>query len=261
MRLQSEGKGRDGRAGNRQREMTSVGEDVYEERIFRPVVDSRAHEHVIDQITFGIRAGVYRVGEKLPPIGTLASQFGVSKPTVGEAVRILARHGVVASKRGVTGGVTVVSDDVPTALLGLVPERRDTDLRELLEARRAVEMEIARLAGRRADDADIASLRESVERLEQHIGSEGRVRLHYDHLFHYAMGRAARSDLLAYYQHQILKRLVVLLPEYFFEQEDPQLVLDIHRRTLKALMGRRESVLEGVMDEHLAVMEEASILR
>jgi GntR family transcriptional repressor for pyruvate dehydrogenase complex len=234
-------------------------EDAYEERIFRPVVDSRAHELVIDQITFGIRAGVHKVGEKLPPIGELARQFGVSKPTVGEAVRILALHGVVVSKRGVTGGVTVASDDIPTALLGLVPERRQTDLRELLEARRAVEMEIAQLAGRRADEADVAAMRDSIERLEENLRGPGRLRLHYDHLFHYAMGRAARSDLLAYYQHQILKQLVVLLSDYFLEHEDPLLVLDLHRRTLKALVGGRPKVVERVMDEHLAVLEGAAV--
>ena len=60
------------------------------------------------------------------------------------------------SKRGVMGGVTVIKDDIPTSLLGLVPERRQTDVREILEARRAVEMELARLACRRADDDDFA---------------------------------------------------------------------------------------------------------
>lgn len=224
--------------------------------IFRPVVDSRAHEHVIDQVTFGIRSGVHKVGEKLPPIGELARQFGVSKPTIGEAVRILSLHGVVSSKRGVTGGVTVISDDIPTALLGLGPERRQTDMRELLEARRAVEMEIALLASRRADGADVEGMQASIDRLEEHVGDR-RLQLHYDHLFHYAMGRAARSDQLAYYQHQILKQLVLLWPEYFYEQEDPELVIDLHRRTLKALVRGREAAVDRIMDEHLAVIERA----
>jgi GntR family transcriptional repressor for pyruvate dehydrogenase complex len=238
--------------------MATADDDVYEDDLFRPVVDSRAHELVIDQIAFGIRAGVHKVGEKLPPIGELARQFGVSKPTIGEAVRILVLHGVVVSKRGVTGGVTVVSDDIPTALLGLVPERRQTDLHDLLEARRAVEMEIAELARRRAVDADFAAMQEAVDRLEQNTDSEGRVRLHYDHLFHYAMARAARSDLLAYYQHQMLKQLVVLLPEYFLEKEDPHVVLDIHKRTLKALIGGRQATVARVMGEHLSVTEKAA---
>lgn len=226
-------------------------------RAFRPVVDSRAHEHVVDQIAFGIRSGVYRVGERLPSVAGLAGQFRVSKPTIGEAIRLLADNGIVESKRGVTGGVTVIKDDIPTSLLGLVPERRQTDIREILEARRAIEMEIARLACRRATDDDIASMRESIERLEQHAADDQRVRLHYDHLFHYAMGRAARSDLLAYYQHQILKQLVVVWPEYFFEQEDPDTVIDLHRRTLAALIRRNERGVDRIMDEHLAVIENA----
>jgi DNA-binding FadR family transcriptional regulator len=230
---------------------------VTDPRVFRPVIDSRAHEHVVDQIVFGIRSGVYTVGEKLPSVGELAQQFGVSKPTIGEAVRILGTHGVVLSKRGVTGGVTVISDDVPSALLGLVPERRQTDIRAILEARRAVEMEIARLASRRAEPDDIASMRESIERLEQHASDDQRLRLHFDHLFHYAMARAARSDLLAYYQHQILKQLVVVWPEYFYEREDPDIVIDLHRRTLTALERGQEGPVNRVMGEHLSVIEGA----
>lgn len=226
-------------------------------RAFRPVVDSRAHEHVVDQIAFGIRSGVYRVGEKLPSVAGLADQFRVSKPTIGEAIRLLSDNGIVESKRGVTGGVTVIKDDIPTSLLGLVPERRQTDIREILEARRAVETEIARLACRRATDDDVARMSESIERLEEHAGDDLRLRLHFDHLFHYAMGRAARSDLLAYYQHQILKQLVMVWPEYFFELEDPVTVIDLHRRTLEALVQRDESALDRVMDEHLAVIENA----
>ena len=225
---------------------------------FRPIVDRRAHEHVVDQIVFGIRSGLYEVGEKLPPVAMLADQFGVSKPTIGEAVRLLAENGIVQSKRGVTGGVTVVKDDIPTSLLGLVPQRRETDIRDILEGRRAVEMEIALLASQRATDADFVRMSESIERLQQHVDDDLDRRLHYDHLFHYAMGRAARSDLLAYYQHQILKQLVIVWPEYFFEREDPVTVIDLHTRTLEALRRRNERGVHRVMDEHLSVLERAA---
>ena len=47
-------------------------------RAFRPVVDSRAHEYVVDQIAFGIRSGVYRVGERLPSVEGMAEQFMTS---------------------------------------------------------------------------------------------------------------------------------------------------------------------------------------
>jgi GntR family transcriptional repressor for pyruvate dehydrogenase complex len=237
------------------------GNDVQGEgtdrRSFRPVVDARAHERVVDQITFGIRSGLYEVGEKLPTVAALAEQFQVSKPTISEAIGVLSESGVVESKRGVMGGVTVIKDDIPTSLLGLVPERRQTDIREILEARRAVERELARLACSRAAEDDFARMSESIYKLEEHAGDSHHVRLHYDHLFHYALARAARSDLLAYYQHQILKQLVLVLPEYFYELEDADTVIDLHRRTLDALRRRSERAVDRVIDEHMAVIEQA----
>ena len=69
------------------------------------------------------------------------------------------------------------------------------------------------------------------------------------------MGRAAHSDLLAHYQHQILKQLVVLLSDYFLQKEDPAIVIDLHRRTLAALKTEDEALVDVVMDEHLSVIE------
>jgi DNA-binding FadR family transcriptional regulator len=75
------------------------------------------------------------------------------------------------------------------------------------------------------------------------------------------MARAADSDLLAHYQHQILKQLVVLLTEYFAEQEDPVLVIELHERTLRALRSRRERAVDRIMDEHLSSLEQVVGLR
>ena len=79
--------------------------------------DPRMHERVVDQITFAIRSGAYRLGDRLPSVEQMAHEMQVSKPTVGEAIRVLSEFGVVKSRRGVHGGVTVVSDNIPTTLL------------------------------------------------------------------------------------------------------------------------------------------------
>ena len=110
--------------------------------------DPRMHERVVDQITFAIRSGAYRVGDRLPSVEQMAHDMQVSKPTVGEAIRVLSEFGVVKSRRGVHGGVTVVSDNIPTTLLLLTKGQAKSPLRELLEARRPVEMEIATARGR-----------------------------------------------------------------------------------------------------------------
>jgi GntR family transcriptional regulator, transcriptional repressor for pyruvate dehydrogenase complex len=224
---------------------------------FQPIADPRVHERVVDQITFAIRSGAFGVGERLPSVERMARDMNVSKPTVGEAIRVLAGRGVVESRRGVNGGVTVTDDNIPITLLKLTDAPNDTSLRELIEARRPVEMEIARRASQRADAVDIESMEDSIAKLVAHVGGDGELRLHFDHFFHYAMGRAADSELLAYYQHQILQGITVLMHDYFIKQEDPDVVVDLHRRTLDAIKGGDLGQVDEVMDEHLAYLERA----
>lgn len=54
-----------------------------------------------------IRRGRYGVGDLLPPETTLCTQFGVSRHTVREAMRLLIERGLVARQRGI--GTTVTS--------------------------------------------------------------------------------------------------------------------------------------------------------
>jgi DNA-binding FadR family transcriptional regulator len=230
---------------------------VRDQWTFQPIADPRVHERVVDQITFAIRSGAFAVGERLPSVETMARDMNVSKPTVGEAIRVLAGRGVVESRRGVKGGVTVTDDNIPITLLKLTDGPNDTSLRELIEARRPIEMEIARRAAQRADEVDIASMEDSIAKLVAHVGGDTELRLHFDHFFHYAMGRAAGSELLAYYQHQILQGITVLMHDYFIKQEDPEVVVDLHRRTLEAIKGGALKPVDQVMDEHLAYLERA----
>jgi GntR family transcriptional repressor for pyruvate dehydrogenase complex len=225
--------------------------------VFRPMHDARMHERVVDQITFAIRSGVYRVGDRMPSVEQMAHDMQVSKPTVGEAIRVLSEFGVVKSRRGVHGGVTVVSDNIPITLLLLTKGTAKSSLRELLEARRPVEMEIARLAAERALPADLEAMQDSIDRLLGEPSESWTVRLHFDHFFHYAMGRAARSDMLAYYQHQILEGITVLVEDYFANVEDPTVVAELHRRTLDAIRDGATADVDGVMNEHLAYLERA----
>ena len=69
------------------------------------------------------------------------------------------------------------------------------------------------------------------------------------------MARAARSEVLAYMQHQILERLTVVLETYFTEDEDPQMVEALHRETLDSLRSGNRRRIEEAIDRHLAPLE------
>lgn len=223
---------------------------------FRPISGPRAHEEVVDQITFAIRAGAFKPGERLPNIEDLASLMAVSKPTIGEAVKVLSRAGVLAAHRGIGGGLTVESDNIPHAIMGLASSWRAATLTELAEARRPIEVQIALLAAERGGPAEFEVLEHSIQRLIEHADGDPGSRIYYDHLFHYSLGRAARSDLLAYYQHQILEQLYLQMRSYFDIHEDVQAVIDLHRSTLEAVQHGVPEEIVAAIDDHLKPLEE-----
>ena len=215
---------------------------------------ARAHEEIVGQIVYAIRSGLLRCGDRLPTIEELAESTGVSKPVVGEAVRVLREHGVVASKRGVQGGVTVITDDVPTGLLAARGWRK-ADLTELVEARRPIETMLSLLAGERATDADLADMRATIEQLETAAKRPDASFLRFDHRFHYQVGRAARSEMLAFYQHQILSAIAVALHEYGLFHEDRDLVTSTHREMLSAIEARDPEWIRQAAEHHFTTSD------
>lgn len=220
---------------------------------FRPISGARAFEEVVDQLTYVIRAGYYAPGDKLPTVGDLADLLHVSRPTVGDAVRVLALSGVVEVRRGATGGIVVLSSNVPAPLQSFDGERSAREMIEIVEARRPIEMELARLATTRATERDFDELASAAALL--HAATDRDAVLHAENLFHYLIGRAARSDLLARYQHGILEAKTALLISWN-AQMDSKGMAEIHDETLAALRTRDEESVRVAMDRHLHDMED-----
>lgn len=218
---------------------------------FHPVSLTRAHEEVIDQVVYAIRSGLLEPGDRLPTIEELAGMTSVSKPVIGEAVKVLRQHGVLATKRGVQGGVTVLSDEIPTSLMRIANGWREATLTELVEARKPIELEIALLAGERGTADDFRAMQESLMKVRRAYGrgSQGSF-LRYDHLFHYQIGLAAKSEKLAYFQHRILTEIAATLYDYELFHEDLDLVIATHEAMLDALDQRDPDAIRAAVDDH-----------
>ena len=59
--------------------------------VFQPVQLLRPCEIVAFRISEAIRAGDVKVGERLPSEANLSQQLGVSRPTLCEAIKLLAQ--------------------------------------------------------------------------------------------------------------------------------------------------------------------------
>ncbi|GAB2928151.1 FadR/GntR family transcriptional regulator [Micromonospora polyrhachis] len=109
---------------------------------------------VIEQLRGRIADGDWPLGGKIPTEPQLVETFGVGRNTVREAVRALVHAGVLECRQG--SGTYVVSTD---ELSGAVGRRvADAKTAEVVEVRRAFEVEAARLAALRRTPEDLAAL-------------------------------------------------------------------------------------------------------
>jgi DNA-binding FadR family transcriptional regulator len=106
--------------------------------------------------------------DALPPETILMEQFGVSRPTLREAFRILESEALISVRRGARGGARVhpPNSDVAARYAGLVLEHRHTTLADVYEARTMIEPHCAGLLAARRTQSDIAELMAEVEKGE-----------------------------------------------------------------------------------------------
>src|SRR5690606_23542971 len=125
----------------------------------------------------------------------LADQFGVGRSVVREALLKLEFFGILKT-RPQSG--TTVEDMTSTGLSALISNMlslADPKPADMVEARRILEVETARLAAERADRAAIAAIRAAHE---SHVASvtNGEVSIESDVLFHLQIAEAAGNDVL-----------------------------------------------------------------
>ena len=81
--------------------------------------------------------GELRAGETLPAESQLMEQFGVSRPTLREAFRILEAETLISVRRGSRGGARVVAPDTSVAAryVGLLLQMQGATINDVYEAR------------------------------------------------------------------------------------------------------------------------------
>ena len=134
-------------------------------------------QKIADELRALIVSGELSDGESLGREPDLIERFGVSRPSLREALRILETEGLITVVRGVSGGVVVHEPDetmtARTAALLLVA--RKVELSDVFEARSLLEPLAARaIASRHGRKTAISELRRLVQAQEAAIGDPKR---------------------------------------------------------------------------------------
>ena len=160
-------------------------------------------------LTARIRDGEWTLGSRIPSEAELASELGVGRSSVREAVRLLARDGLLDVRHGV--GTFVAQP--PTSGAGLGKLLRRARLLEVYEVRRALEIEAARLAAERARPEDLRRLREQLSTRHDSTTASTAVFVAADLDFHAAILEIAGNSILSALFDSIRPLLVDALAE------------------------------------------------
>jgi GntR family transcriptional repressor for pyruvate dehydrogenase complex len=184
-------------------------------------------------------------------------RFGVSRPTLREALRALESTGLLDVRRG-SGGTYVRYPDTQHLADALALALRVDPARfgELWEARRGIEMEIAALAAERATATDLAALEASVRRQDEVLDDQGAFAIA-DVEFHLSLAAAAHNGV---YQ-SLMESLRRPISEAIGELAEVPLLRrqgrSYHEALLTAVRKRDSDAARARMAEHFAVLSEA----
>ena len=169
---------------------------------FRAKQVTRPRAQVEQQIKEAILSGQFSPGDKLPPETQLAEQFGVSRPTVREALGALVSVGLIRKIPGVAGG-SFVNSVTPESLTRTLGESVDTILRlgaldfeELTAVRRMLEVPAASFAAVHRTADHLSRINAIVDRQKTTSIDDPEIPV-YDLAFHTTIAQASGNRLLA----------------------------------------------------------------
>ncbi|MGV8843216.1 MAG: FCD domain-containing protein [Pseudomonas sp.] len=232
---------------------------------FAQVQPRRLSDDIVAKLEGMILEGTLKAGERLPAERVLAEQFGVSRPSLREAMQKLAAKGLLISRQG---GGNYIAESLGSTfsdpLLQLLENNPEAQ-RDLLEFRHTLEGSCAFYAAQRATEPDRLRLSEAFQALQDCYARVGKVSRAEegaaDARFHLAIAEASHNAVLLHTIRglfDLLKRNVVtnIGGMYALRTETRDMLMNQHRALYEAIIeGRAESARE-LSNRHLHYVQE-----
>jgi GntR family transcriptional repressor for pyruvate dehydrogenase complex len=204
------------------------------------IVTDSAASQIAESIQQAIIDGRLKVNDRLPTEEDLAARYGVSRPTVREALKKLAARHLIRSRRGPAGG-TFVRGPSPEELaqsLGtaatLLLAVGGIELDEVATARTELETLCCRLAAKNRAAEHLAELETEIA-LQKNVSITDQDFCASDVRFHRAIVKAAGNPLLAFLMNAVIDVLLPVSNMIIFRVRDRRVIVGHHERIAKAL--------------------------
>jgi GntR family transcriptional repressor for pyruvate dehydrogenase complex len=193
-------------------------------------------------------------GTRLPNENELAERFGVSRPTMREALRVLEYAGLVESRQGRHGGLFAGQGAVPQVIgtlrtLFIIGNR---SREKLYEARAIIEVGVARVAASRITDEHLVILANAIDELEADDSIETVKRT--NSTFHMTIADSINNSIMSAIMIALISLLNEMAPDTSGDPDRQRHRLEGHRKIYEALLHRDPDAAAVAMSEHLNEM-------
>ena len=225
---------------------------------FQPIKPKKVSTQIAEQIRSSILSGEFAPGDKLPPERELAEMFGVSRPSVREALNVLASSGLVMSYQG--GGTVVMSlveTSASNSLSELIRVQQDRAL-DVIEVRKCMESWTAWYAAERALPDDIRRMDEIIAGMKQNLDMK-QPSEDLDANLHIIIARATHNIVWLH----LMQSLFDAMKEFqqsvwravYLTHDDHRILYDHHSAIVQAIKSKNPQAARDAMVYHLTFAE------
>src|SRR3954462_4070794 len=227
---------------------------------FAPASVDASHQIALEIRRYLEREGL-QPGDRIGTEQELAAEFGVSRPTLREGLRLLASSHLIRVGRGRAGGIFVartpnegMSRNVSESI-SMMLATESVSLSQLIDARMFLEVPLAGLAAANAGEGTAAPPPAAIEEAPGHEPGTPPFNAA-DKRFHQILARAAGNDLLLAFTDWILD---VLQPQLIAEisgRVDGAEILRQHGDIQRAVRRRQPAAAEKAMRAHITYLRD-----
>jgi DNA-binding FadR family transcriptional regulator len=226
----------------------------------RPRLIRGASEQVAIQIQHYIQEEGLEPGDFLGREEDLAAEFGVSRPTLREALKLLASGNLIRASKGPGGGIFVAhtaDEGMGRSLsdaIGMMLETGSVTLEELLDARLLLEVPLAGVAAYQSDEESLERLRKAVA--EGATADDAHALGESDTELHKAIAAASGNRMLQALTGWVFEVVQPSLNELLHGALVRSAVADQHAALLAAIEKGDAARAERAMKDHLLYLRD-----
>lgn len=217
----------------------------------------KLYEEVADRIEDMIRNGRFHTGDSLPSEREFSEMFGVGRNAVREALFCLQKIGIVNVSSGERARVTrPTAEGLMRGISGAIPHliADEAGMRYLQDARALFEIGLARHAALKAEDEDIARLREALTKNERAIGDQAEFE-RTDVAFHFAIASIARNPIFSSLYEAMADWLLAQRRVSARVQATAREAFEAHKKIFNAIAARDTLAAMDAMQQHLNAVQ------